>query len=211
LPVQNPLSDDLNSGVFFNQCRSDGFPQPQGSIGAKKSTLDFISNNDGSSHTLMLSENLQASTWASDPINANANFSNDFTIRQSTAFVWYYLGASHDSASNGGPISNFITTFDPQGAPINGLARSISGPATLLYPNPTPGAPGGLAYARPSSNHPGGVNVAFCDGHMRFIAEDIGYHVYTQLMTPNQNGVKLSATTTPKTQNWTYVVNEADY
>jgi hypothetical protein len=40
-------------------------------------------------------------------------------------------------------------------------------------------------YCRPSSNHPGGVVVSFCGGNVRFIAEDIDYNVYKQLMTPN--------------------------
>ncbi len=40
-------------------------------------------------------------------------------------------------------------------------------------------------YCRPSSNHPGGVVVSFCAGNVRFIAEDIDYNVYKQLMTPN--------------------------
>jgi prepilin-type processing-associated H-X9-DG protein len=42
-----------------------------------------------------------------------------------------------------------------------------------------------LVHCRPSSNHPGGVIVSFCDGHVRFIAEDIDYNVYKQLMTPS--------------------------
>src|SRR5487761_1112607 len=38
--------------------------------------------------------------------------------------------------------------------------------------------------ARPSSNHVTGVNVAFCDGHARFIRQDIDYGVWCLLMTP---------------------------
>jgi prepilin-type processing-associated H-X9-DG protein len=38
--------------------------------------------------------------------------------------------------------------------------------------------------ARPSSFHSGGVNVAFCDGHVQFLRDDITYPVYVQLMTP---------------------------
>ena len=40
-------------------------------------------------------------------------------------------------------------------------------------------------FSRPSSNHGNGVNVAFCDGHSRFLRDDIEYRVYVQLMTPN--------------------------
>ena len=39
--------------------------------------------------------------------------------------------------------------------------------------------------ARPSSQHPTGVNVAFADGHVNFMREDIDYYVYQQLMTPH--------------------------
>ncbi len=42
-----------------------------------------------------------------------------------------------------------------------------------------------IIYSRPSSNHPGGVVVSFCGGNVRFLAEDIDYDVYKQLMTPN--------------------------
>jgi len=37
----------------------------------------------------------------------------------------------------------------------------------------------------PASNHPSGVNVAFCDGHIRFLSQDIDYTVFCQLMSPN--------------------------
>ena len=39
-------------------------------------------------------------------------------------------------------------------------------------------------HARPSSDHPGGAMFAFADRNMRFIREDVDYHVYRQLMTP---------------------------
>ena len=42
--------------------------------------------------------------------------------------------------------------------------------------------------SRPASNHPGGVVVSFCDGHVRFISQDIDYDVYKQLMTPGGAG-----------------------
>lgn len=36
----------------------------------------------------------------------------------------------------------------------------------------------------PSSNHPTGVDASFCDGHTRFISQDIDYTVFCLLMTP---------------------------
>jgi prepilin-type processing-associated H-X9-DG protein len=35
----------------------------------------------------------------------------------------------------------------------------------------------------PSSNHPGGVVAAFCDGHVRYLNDNIPASVYSQLMT----------------------------
>ena len=37
--------------------------------------------------------------------------------------------------------------------------------------------------ARPSSNHLRGVNAVFCDGHARFLRQEIDYRVYCALMT----------------------------
>jgi prepilin-type processing-associated H-X9-DG protein len=40
-------------------------------------------------------------------------------------------------------------------------------------------------YGRPASWHPGGFNVTYCDGSVRFTAEDIDYRLYARLMTSN--------------------------
>ncbi len=97
---------DLNSGVFFNQSNWDGAgaTAPTNHTG-KKSTIDFISTNDGTSYTLMLSENLQATNWATDPTDTSAfspQYQSDFALRQNTGFVWYYLGGN---TNNIGPAS----------------------------------------------------------------------------------------------------------
>ena len=42
---------------------------------------------------------------------------------------------------------------------------------------------GSMDFARPSSYHAQGVNMAFCDGHGKFISESINYNVHKQLMT----------------------------
>jgi prepilin-type processing-associated H-X9-DG protein len=40
-------------------------------------------------------------------------------------------------------------------------------------------------YGRPSSWHPGGFNVAYCDGRIVFMSDDIDYQLYARLMTSN--------------------------
>jgi len=62
--------------------------------------------------------------------------------------------------------------------------------------NPQPGLNqdigGGLDvyHARPSSRHPGGFVVTFCDGHTRFMSDQIRYQTYALLMTCNGRGTR---------------------
>lgn len=225
-PGTSNWMEDINSGIFFNRAKSDGtagsptnFDPASIAVGspgafdrvtpAPKSSLEFISTNDGVTYTIMISENLQAGNWATDPLdtaNTPRNpYQSDFQLRQNTAFVWYVTGN----------LSNFepLPVADGPGAKVNALSRSATTPVPYTqYPVSASDLNGGLAHARPSSAHPGGVNVVFCDNHHRFISEDIPYHVYTQLMTPRQAAVRVNAAgDTAKSQGWTYLINEAEY
>ncbi len=215
--VSNQRLDDVNSGVFFNQSLGDPAATPPTTRAGKKTTMDFLNTNDGSTYTLMLSENLQATNWATDPTDTsgtNPQYLSDFALRQNTGFVWYITGIQN----NTGPPLSSTSGYDPNGIQINAQAKVLVGTPALPYT--TPGTnPQGLAYVRPSSNHPGGVNTFFCGGNARFLAEDIGYNVYTQLMTSNQNGVMLTvppaAVTTPltttATMHWNYTLDESQF
>jgi prepilin-type processing-associated H-X9-DG protein len=55
-------------------------------------------------------------------------------------------------------------------------------------------------YGFPNSTHPGGANMAFCDGHVVFIAESMAPLVYGQLMTSNRNRSNLKDYTQNKTE-----------
>lgn len=87
-------------------------------------------------------------------------------------------------------------------------SQRINGPADRVA----------IRRARPSSGHPLGVNVAFCDGHTRFISEDIDYGVWCKLMTPNDAQCRApgDAVLTPagKSNNYDYLrgppVDESD-
>ncbi len=213
--VSPTWNDDVNSGVFFNQSLADPAAVPPTTRLGKKVTMDFLGTNDGSTYTLMLSENLQATNWATDPTDttlSNPPYLSDFALRQNTGFVWYLTKNQNNTA----PAPTSTSGFDPNGIQINALARTLTGAPMLPYAMPGTN-PSGLAYARPSSNHPGGVNAFFCGGNARFIAEDIGYHVYTQLMTSNQNGVMLTQSpvttplTTTATAKWNYTLNESEF
>jgi prepilin-type processing-associated H-X9-DG protein len=128
-----------------------------------------ILNNDGLGTTLMLSENLDAGNWN----------------------VWYsaYTPPSLPTDSNGFEVQfgwwDVTEPYWPDHS-INAGPYAAFNIAT------------NYTFARPSSNHGGGVNVAFCDGNVRFLKENIYYPVYVQLMTSNSlQALSATAPTSP--------------
>jgi len=217
-------TDDPNSGVCFNQANGGdataaNYLATMGG-GGKKVSMDFINSNDGTSNTLLISENLQASTWASDPSSdPNAQlvpWQSDFAIKQNMGFVWFIMPNPTKTLNN--VLQSVTSSFNSQGATINGLFSSAPTPLdtnkTLVAYDGTNGLMHpGLTFSRPSSAHPQGVNMGFCDGHVRFVSEEIAYNVYTQLMSPKGRLVHLDASSPPTTAQkagWNYVLNEAD-
>lgn len=111
---------------------------------------------DGASNTLMLSENINAggSQHWGDP------------DPRYTTFVYPI-----DHTGTGYSPSDFFHSapLDPN-VPDGGINGARSGPeGERPFPN---------------SNHAGGVNMGFCDGSARFVADTVDLHVYAQLITP---------------------------
>ena len=147
---------------------------------------------DGTSHTLMLGENIQAGPWTQvgtlDPAGtALAYYVPRATVpisigvpaggRFFTTMVWLYAKESGETATEHPHIStgtSLVASIVTPTMKFNGQAftlRQGQGPPTIEA-------------ARPSSFHSGGVNVFFADNSGNFLAEQIDYHVYQQLMTP---------------------------
>jgi prepilin-type processing-associated H-X9-DG protein len=173
------------NGVCFNAAA--GLTGAAGISGVRVGS-DYVSSNDGATYTALLTENNQAAFWtlyttAGNPVMAWAAGSTGVTgeatlayyLKNDNTFVWYQLGASNASPST---VPNGEGTF-----PTSTLYR-INGNKTALPPA-SASSYAGAGLARPSSNHTGGVNLFFCDGHYRFIAEDVNYLVLRQLMTSN--------------------------
>ncbi len=224
-------AEDRNSGIFFNQAAADwngenynpvatafgtGTANP-GDAPGPKVTIDFISTNDGTSNTLMVSENLQCSNWATDPFINETPWVSEFQIKQNMGMVFFItqqVTSPGNIANNDPNLSS--TVYNPLSAGINGLA--IGGPTRIdkgEY-NAMSAPTAGLAYSRPSSAHPGGVNAFFVDNHYRFLNEEMEYRTYTQLMTPRQNNLVLNVSgntplNPPAGQVWNYILNEQDY
>jgi prepilin-type N-terminal cleavage/methylation domain-containing protein len=196
------VPEDVNSGVFFNQSVWNGTTASAGGSPGNglKINQDFISTRDGTTHTLMLSENLQAGNWAVDPndaagaqlleTDAKPFYNTDLAARENTGMVWFPTGYMNNatigvtSQGAGAPLA--AGTFG-----INDNAQLVTGSPLLVYNAMQAAKPSGLAYSRPSANHSGGVNVSYCGGNAGYLSEEIDYKVYTQLMTPNQKQVDI--------------------
>ncbi|HVX59417.1 MAG TPA: DUF1559 domain-containing protein [Pirellulales bacterium] len=172
-PPQGYPCDPRDNGVFFNRypysANATTIPAPANAQGAPIVTMtqDFISANDGTSNTLALSEN---SDVFNDTGNASsyANLSLIAPYEYYNGFVWYPDNQAippYQPAYGG-------TRIYPYGT-INYVAAAGTTPSSGYY------------YARPSSRHPQGVNVLFCDGHSRFLAQELDYGVFSLIMTPN--------------------------
>lgn len=193
-----------------------------GSVQSASISQDYITVHDGSSLTLMLSENNNA------PL-AGLGSSGSGAV---TATGNPNPGPGYWGSGSGAPMSGSMFTWGTE--PQNCF---VWWPDSNPYPQmkinaPQPGAASGGAggsgstsatnynyYMHPASNHPTGVNVAFCDGHSQFMSQDIDYTVFCLLMTPygaycNTPGYMPASGGTPLdsgTSNATYYPNGSNY
>jgi prepilin-type processing-associated H-X9-DG protein/prepilin-type N-terminal cleavage/methylation domain-containing protein len=123
---------------------------------------------DGLSHTIMLAENL----WAGyDP--AGGDWANPYPWRTSFFLSGYVCQNNQCSAGNV-DWSRANSRVSPYSAEaINGGLSAAEG-----------------ASPWPSSRHPSGVNVVFCDGHLRFLNENIDGALYAWLVTPQGDSIR---------------------
>jgi prepilin-type processing-associated H-X9-DG protein len=164
-----PPGDWPENGVFVSRWEMPTAPDTPPLLMASTSA-DSVSNGDGVSLTVMLTENIEARSYSD---------------------VFLHVGQPADRGSPVRPVSEQMTCFvwfpqdplptDRQQMQINGTP---SGPSPeKAGENPSPGVAHDITYARPSSNHPGGANFVFCDAHTQFISDNIDYLVYCLLMT----------------------------
>ena len=168
------IYDDANPahGVFHNHydpvIPSGGAFTPK-DVRKTKVGNGFLGSRDGASNTILMSENVQLTTW--DAVThgpADPMVSSDFVYPRSLPIPSgpaitpkQYLGICWYTA----PDLNF---------------HEINADRDFISPDPTEILDD---YARPAAYHPDGVNVAFADGRVIFLRDDIDYWVYRQLMT----------------------------
>jgi len=134
-----------------------------------KVSADWLTQRDGSSNTLLISENVQATRWV--PQGQNTFSLPDGTVwRTRREIVEADVGMIWDGA---------IVTQPPTDPEVPSLAINAQADAQQ-----DPTAPS-IAFARPSSRHPGGVVATFADGHSVFLRQDMDYQVFRHIMTPD--------------------------
>jgi prepilin-type N-terminal cleavage/methylation domain-containing protein/prepilin-type processing-associated H-X9-DG protein len=147
---------------------------------------------DGTSSTLLFSENLIARPWGYVNTTEYARRVGSYGNRIDTGMVWLYKSE----------IPNQYRGTDRPAPPapiaeerVNGRKYEVNMSGTL--------DPSFISLARPSSGHSGVVNAVFADGHTGTLSDDTPYHVYTSLLTP--------ATKSSDAPNNFYILKEGDY
>ena len=177
----------LATGVIWRIVGSDGYSP----------TIDYVTVGDGTTSTLLLTENLNAGTWASTSVNEIG-----FGIRIPLDPT-HFFPASGAIAPNCGEfqtIYSLNTDFPCSKFALLSAASFINVPSSASSSSSvycasasgdcsSSGSTATLAsisaVPRPSSQHTGGVNVIMVDGSGRFLRESINPHVYARLVTSN--------------------------
>jgi len=174
--------ENVANGVFFDNSKNKSILSSASVQDGRedhpeiRTSLNYISANDGNSKTLLLSESVHTWFYAYDGGTADFELGFDATTD---------LSAIRDTKH----VFGFVWKNVPVGVErINGDKNYDKIPPAAI-PTAMAGfaALGHESYGFPSSNHPNGINVAFCGGQVQFMADSVEPRVYAQLMTSNRN------------------------
>ena len=177
----------LSTGVFWRIVGGDGY----------KPTVDYVTVGDGTTTTLMITENANAGTWSSTSVSEIG-----FGIRIPLDPTSFYPASGTNPPNCGEfpkplslntdfPCSTF-QALSGQYSAINAPASASTSSTTTTTKTHNCGSGGTTttltftgSTPRPSSQHSGGVNVIMVDGSGRFINQSIDVNVYARLVTSN--------------------------
>lgn len=144
-------------------------------------TLDYVSQNDGQTQTMMLTENLNARRFWSRMVG-DIGFGIEI-VGTTASGVTTPAAAAAAADDEGWGIATPTNGTDSTLA--NADDRNLAGSYSLEDSEINSEA-GSNQFPRPSSNHIGGaINVVFADGHSTSLNDGIDQSVYARLMTPN--------------------------
>ncbi|MDR2757231.1 MAG: DUF1559 domain-containing protein [Planctomycetaceae bacterium] len=155
----------------------------------KKVKLDEII--DGTSYTMLLSENIQAWTWYYHPEPDTSDTSdsdnpwNDYPSGELKQDSTYYTRYKDAVASLG-----FVWSNQPSSSSFRSKINDFNINNNRPDTDPLSAAPTNIALARPSSLHPGIVITLYGDGSAKPMNEDCGFGPYLSAVCPNDAKAK---------------------
>ncbi len=158
---------------------------------------------DGSSNTLLLSENTQAGYSAGNAFSAGIRTNWACPLPAFCMFI------GSPKVCGSGTSVTCATQWQIRGSatnPTDGLgwqeANRRGGPLNNQdYINGGQNIPDEGAFPFSNSGHPGGCNMYFCDGAVRFIRDGIDGTVYSKLITPSGSRLPLNYLQLPLSQD----------
>jgi len=158
--------DWIENGVFVDNGAGDT---------GKKHRIDEIAKYDGTSNTLMLSENVNARSWLEAPREYHSQMLWFTEPPEGPQFVGLNIGNKEDWDGYLANSATYIFKFQGARQKMSGSGGQLD--SSDADPVMT------QRFARPSSNHPGGFLVTMCDGSVRFMNESTPYRIYAVLMS----------------------------
>lgn len=178
-----PNVEYVANGVYFDRSQNPNLVNSQ--LDGRetnppiKCSIDYISSNDGTSNTVMMSESLHTFYYVYEEGPESGNSSQTQILdaqgksegyRDTKAFFGFMWTNGQPSACDQMMLRiNGDNNYDLSGAPPASMADLATSQGECL--------------AYPSSNHPSGVNMAFCDGRVVYVNDSLDPQVYGQIMT----------------------------
>lgn len=204
------VAKNIGQGVFYNHDAyyKRGY-EAGGTPAANPLTMlvmtgDYLNQHDGSTNTLLLSENVWvpgldnagalngtavSGVWAPTtarplPYNPATTPTDRYTYQMNVGFCWG-MGQTVAGADYRGQVKQAGTMTPFAVTPLFSTPNPpFTEPSTGIY-RINQALETGLP--RPSSRHGTGVVASFCDGHQEFLRDDIDYTVYQHICTPDSN------------------------
>ncbi len=190
-------------GGNVNVCKKMGmmFLEDYGPYGPSAATMPwnvrttFAAITDGTSNTLLMSENTLAGVGSPSTYSKN----NETNWATPLATFCMFIGPPIVCGTDGQCISGVL---QPQASNVDGLgwalANQVSTFANINFgQNLT--TKGSFPFS--NSGHSGGCNMGFCDGAVRFIPSSIDGTVYAKIITPGGGKLPIYARQLPVSQD----------
>ena len=194
--------DDKMFTIFFDHFAEEGleWDDRRGTAVQRcitRVSMADIGRMDGSSNTILLSENEDAGHWIWREIGDNSNsagtpIASHSRINWASGAIYPYEGNAA-AAPGLQEIESLVGFCYPNNLAYYTVTGAGQGYDALPFINENRTFSSSPAYrpltARPSSGHPGGVVIAFCDGSTRFLQEEMDRNLFIQLARPGSNAI----------------------